>query len=123
MPRLGNRWATLVFHYIIRPGVICGQGQTNILVELAKAPFQIFNAAGNILLYIKSVGYSQHGRSPRHQLHESHGPLGRKGMGIEPRLLANDGPYQVLVHVILPGIFLNYFFQVLALDQVRYPGW
>lgn len=78
--RLRKRWAALVFDDIVGPGIISGQRQADIPIEMLEAAYQIFNPPGDILFHVEGVGDPHPGMSCISPM----APMGETAAGLKP---------------------------------------
>ena len=95
------------FGDILRPGVVGGQGQADIIIAAGQAHPQISEASLDILLHLKRVPHSQEGRGAGHELHQPQGPLGGNRPGVEARFVTDQSSDQIFIQPVQSGVLFD----------------
>ena len=84
MDRLRKRRAALVFDDIVGAGIISGQRQADIPIELLEATYQVFDPPGDILVHVEGVGDPHRAAVPGMSCINPMAPLGETAPGLKP---------------------------------------
>ena len=94
------------FGDLLRPGVVGGQGQADLIIAAGQAPLQISAAALDILLHLKRGPTPGRAAVPGRNCISPMAPLGGKRPGVEARFGTDKGPDQIFIHPGKAAYFL-----------------
>jgi len=106
--RLGVGRRTFIPVYRSWTSIVGGQRQTVVLINVLQVT-QVFYTRFDVLGGIEGIADAQHAGSPRHQLHEPLGALGRNRIVVVITLHLNDGLHQQWIDIVRLRALLHEF--------------
>lgn len=93
-------WNSVVFINGGGAGVICGEGEREIVVIAGEQPIEIGGAAADILVRLKTIFDAEARRGTGHELHEALRACTADGMNVAAALCFDDASKQIDIYIV-----------------------